>query len=64
MNTAKIEALAVSEWQREQQSKTRDLATQILDLKCELLSLSLQRIYLDSKIEEVEIQIQRLKGSK
>lgn len=63
MNTAKIEALAISEWQREQQSKTRDLATWILDLKRQHLSLSVQKILIDDQLEKVGSEIRRLGGS-
>lgn len=63
MNTAKIEALAISEWQREQQSKTREIATRILDLKSQHLSLSVQWIEIDARLDEIESEIRRLGGS-
>ena len=63
MNTSKIEALAISEWQREQQSKTREIATRILDLKRQHLSLSVQWIEIDARLDEIEAEIRRLGGS-
>jgi len=64
VNTAKIEALAVSEWQRQQDNQVRSAVVRILDLKSQHLSLTVQRIQIDARLQEIESEISRLKGSK
>lgn len=62
-NTAKIEALALSEWKRQQDNQVRSAAVRILDLKSQHLSLTVQRIQIDARLQEIESEISRLKGS-